>query len=473
MSPTVEGLSDVAPQEKEHVMVCFGKRVASQLHRRAGGSHLLTDQSAIGCHGFWAFDETSRMINRIVTLWKPPTCQLAAMELDLKVKIMEVIADMNARLFDSLPAIIAEEVEDADTLTAVSNPLEMRSTMGTVGSALYRFFQHQKKYKRLGQLLGGTVVKWAVCGIQPLDSMEQEKELDSVLTTEDPLARWYAEQAYAKYTGKANLLPGEQCSSADFLQAIPSMKDKCFECNLGLMEQNHPEPYNGEKFVCPKLPLLTGRAQLEILAQHTGQCIMKMTWPQLKSKSWIFEGHMPHHKQYELMENLPDQDYQMIKVMTWRKWQEKTFALERDWLSYAMTCTSEEKALTPRFCFPPKELKKDWLAQIYSIGQDVISTALGIGQTLEAAGKGAYEAYNGEMENKLNKAPPMNKAYKARFWAWTRGKWKSVSRGVVSYSATWSARYNRLHARSFHEMEAAEVLHSASFQKLTGPTKAH
>jgi hypothetical protein len=52
----------------EQVLTCFGKRVASQLHRREGGDHLITDQSMVGCHGFWDYPTAAKMLDRVVQL---------------------------------------------------------------------------------------------------------------------------------------------------------------------------------------------------------------------------------------------------------------------------------------------------------------------------------------------------------------------------------------------------------------------
>merc|ERR1740129_2223940 len=60
-----------------------------------------------------------------------------------------------------------------------------------------------------------------------------------------------------------------------------------------------------------------------------------------------------------------------------------------------------------------------------------------------------------------------------RFWQWTQGAFNSAGQGISSVKRTWSNRYSRLRDKSFHEMEAAEVLHSASFQKILQQTKAH
>eukprot|EP00971_Amphidinium_carterae_P125584 2488139-Amphidinium_carterae.1 len=66
----------------------------------------------VGCHGFWEIEEGAKMLDRIVRLWRPPTCHLAALELDLKIKLMEVIVSMNTKLFDALPAMLTEEMTD-------------------------------------------------------------------------------------------------------------------------------------------------------------------------------------------------------------------------------------------------------------------------------------------------------------------------------------------------------------------------
>jgi hypothetical protein len=124
MAPDAETARKAVLKADQQILVCFGKRVASQMHRRANGNHLLTDQSAVGCHGFWDLAMAANMLERTVQLWRPPTCQLAAMELDMKMKIMNLIADMNTRLFGALPAMMMDEMnpgEDNEALVAAGS----------------------------------------------------------------------------------------------------------------------------------------------------------------------------------------------------------------------------------------------------------------------------------------------------------------------------------------------------------------
>merc|ERR1719440_2078279 len=87
------------------------------MHRRPNGQHILTDQNNIGCHGwFQASRGTSKqpsasmMLQRIVSLWKPPTCQLATMTYRMKKEILQKFQEMNERLFDALPSMIHDEM---------------------------------------------------------------------------------------------------------------------------------------------------------------------------------------------------------------------------------------------------------------------------------------------------------------------------------------------------------------------------
>jgi len=103
MPPSESPLSD------QRFLVCFGKRVASDLHRRPSGRYLLTDQNNIGCHGFWSVTEVTDMIARMVELWKPPTCQLAEMTFVMKKRLLSMYQRMNERLFDALPTLLMDE----------------------------------------------------------------------------------------------------------------------------------------------------------------------------------------------------------------------------------------------------------------------------------------------------------------------------------------------------------------------------
>lgn len=104
------GMSDSgAPKPTQRSLVCFGKRVASQLHRRPAGQHIMTDQNNVGCHGFWTITEVKGMLQRMVTLWRPPTCQMAEMTYVMKKQILKMYAEMNKRLFDAMPTMLMDE----------------------------------------------------------------------------------------------------------------------------------------------------------------------------------------------------------------------------------------------------------------------------------------------------------------------------------------------------------------------------
>eukprot|EP00929_Paragymnodinium_shiwhaense_P087962 TRINITY_DN4812_c0_g2_i1.p1 TRINITY_DN4812_c0_g2~~TRINITY_DN4812_c0_g2_i1.p1 ORF type:complete len:1412 (+),score=340.01 TRINITY_DN4812_c0_g2_i1:67-4302(+) len=99
-----------SPKANERFVICFGKRIASEMHRRPSGQHILTDQNNIGCHGWWSADAAGDMLRRTLALWKPPTCQLATMTYKMKKEIMAKFQEMNERLFDSLPSMINDEL---------------------------------------------------------------------------------------------------------------------------------------------------------------------------------------------------------------------------------------------------------------------------------------------------------------------------------------------------------------------------
>eukprot|EP00928_Gymnodinium_smaydae_P037495 TRINITY_DN26017_c0_g1_i1.p1 TRINITY_DN26017_c0_g1~~TRINITY_DN26017_c0_g1_i1.p1 ORF type:complete len:1397 (+),score=342.16 TRINITY_DN26017_c0_g1_i1:148-4338(+) len=106
--------TDASPRANERFLICFGKRVASELHRRPSGQHIMTDQNNIGCHGWFAPDKAGEQVRRIVELWKPPTCQMADMTYTMKKEIMVKFQQMNERLFDSLPSMINDEMMEED-----------------------------------------------------------------------------------------------------------------------------------------------------------------------------------------------------------------------------------------------------------------------------------------------------------------------------------------------------------------------
>jgi len=104
------GVSDsVAPRSTERFMVCFGQRVASEMHKRPVGTNILTDQNSVGCHGWWDGEQVSQMLARMVALWKPPTCQLTGKAFLMKEQVLRAFARMNEDLFDALPSMLEDE----------------------------------------------------------------------------------------------------------------------------------------------------------------------------------------------------------------------------------------------------------------------------------------------------------------------------------------------------------------------------
>merc|ERR1719506_2143903 len=139
-----------------------------------------------------------------------------------------MIAHMNTQLFNALPAMLGEEASPINDGNGTA--LEVAGAggkfMGLMKSIGGLFSGMNSKYMRLGQMLGGTVVKWVVCPLKPITDAERMKNLDMALGTEDDLARMYAQAAYAKWTGKKDLLPGEECEPYLEGKGAPKMPRK-------------------------------------------------------------------------------------------------------------------------------------------------------------------------------------------------------------------------------------------------------
>jgi hypothetical protein len=429
---------NLQPAVDEQMLVCFGKRVASDLHRRKNGGHLITDQSAIGCHGFWNFAEGANMLERIVKLWKPPTCQLAHLELSLKVKILEVMGRMNDQLFDALPSILVEEmagIEDWD-----GKQLDRQSTttgiLAKAWSGIVSFFDSfRKKYDRLGKLLSGTPVKWVVCPLKQINSTDELQKLDAALGSEDFVTRWYSRIAYSKYTGEKVFMPGEKCEETE--QGL----SRSLRCSLGQMRESMPEPYGNEEFVCPEVPLLPAKSQLEIFSGKKDQCFLHMKEHQIRAKDdWYFRGHTPTRKQYNVTTNHATDRYQAMKPLSFSTWPDAHFKIDRDWVLVAYGCTEEEYRVTPRWCSAPVVLNP----------------------------RGSKNLLTGDWE-----VPPLQTSGysddKESWSEWFDRLLKKAETSVRRFSNEWAGRantrYHALRAKLFGEVEAADLLHAASFQR--------
>jgi len=464
MSPDAAVVSKTKPASNEQVLVCFGKRVASQLHRRAQGDHLLTDQSMVGCHGFWTFEESAKMLDRIVQLWRPPTCQLASMALDMKMKMMDLIATMNTQLFDALPAMLDEEAstlidDDGESLKRAGTPGAMMGVMKSIGNL---FGGMSKKYVRLGQMLGNTVVKWIVCPLKPITDNGKMEKLDMALGTEDDLARHYAQAAYAKWTGKKNLLPGEECTPYEPVDPAPKLPRPLMQCSLGEMQENMPEKYRDPKtkvfseFLCPVRPFLPAKQQLKILQQKAESCPLYMDVDQMKTVNWMYNGRRPHKKQYEVMANAPQDHYQYVKILDMNSHYDDKYYVTRTFVTIGRGCTEDEAKQTPRFCKAPEVANEPSVVRNLLTGVAVAGSSVvgGAGALLVAAG--------------VKEATPVNTAYKHRIMSWMATSAKSTESWIRSSTdevfGRTSTRWHKLRARLYKEVEANELLHSLSFQ---------
>lgn len=105
-----EGLdSKNSPKSTERFMVCFGKRVASEMHRRPSGNYIITDQNSVGCYGWWSVKDVAGMLKRTVELWRPPTCKLAGMSYLMKKQLLELYVKMNEDLYNALPSMVQDD----------------------------------------------------------------------------------------------------------------------------------------------------------------------------------------------------------------------------------------------------------------------------------------------------------------------------------------------------------------------------
>jgi len=129
----------ISPTSSQRFMVCFGKRVASDMHRRPAGTNIITDQNSVGCHGWWSPDQVSTMLRRMVQLWRPPTCQLAEKTYTMKKQILTMFQKMNEQLFDALPSMMQDEkVYGTGTIDhQIVHPSPFNVQSASVGSDTY------------------------------------------------------------------------------------------------------------------------------------------------------------------------------------------------------------------------------------------------------------------------------------------------------------------------------------------------
>lgn len=425
------------------VLICFGKRISGELHRRKGGSHILTDMNGVGCHGFWDFKTASQMLQRMVSLWAPPTCQLTELELKMKTRLLEMFTQMNKNLFEALPAIIASEQFDPSQPGA-----DEARGLGKVTAAaqwVLKFFSSfSSTYKSLGELMGTSVMKWAVCPVG------DEEGLDNKLGSDDMLTQRFTKQAYSFATGAKPEMPGAICEPFSFTSAIDSTES----CEVGTVRSDYPEPYKGLEFACPAVPLWPGKPQLKLLSDsHKDKCFVWATPEQLSLAKWPYHGLSPLELQYPARTFEPSEQMELIQVLEFRSAFD-VYGISRDYVSLGRVCTVEIRGQYERWCSKPEV----WPASI-------------VDQMAEAVSDKVDQAANfvqGTGVNLKNSTVWKSWAQRAALSTGSAAKRlasQAAAAASDAFSGLASARYKRIkQERMYSSFEAGEALWGAVFQ---------
>eukprot|EP00933_Yihiella_yeosuensis_P079637 TRINITY_DN9285_c0_g1_i1.p1 TRINITY_DN9285_c0_g1~~TRINITY_DN9285_c0_g1_i1.p1 ORF type:complete len:1265 (-),score=266.88 TRINITY_DN9285_c0_g1_i1:737-4531(-) len=440
----------------DRILFCFGKRVAGDLHRRPGGSHILTDMNGVGCHGFWDFKMAAKMVKQIVNLWAPPTCQLAELELKMKVRLLEMFSTMNKKLFESLPALIAsEQFSDANPGATESSGL---SAVAASGQWLVNaILSVNNKYQTLGDLLSTSVMKWSVCPVG------ENKGLDARLGSDDKITQKYTQEAYSKWTGKEAKLPGEVCKplKSDVLGAGAE------SCEIGVLRESYPEAYKDVKFACPAIPLLPASQQLKILQEsHSSKCFVKATAEQLAAMKWYYPGMRPTDTQFHPVDHAPTSSMEMVQVLDQRK-RLDSLGISRDFVTLGRVCTIEVRNKYPRWCTEPELLNDKNLGEMITDGMTkaiagTLNGLAGVADEIELGS--ANSTWKSWLKHQALRAGS-GLANGNRFILGTMERWASSMGGASK------RRYNRIRkARLYSSIEAGEALWGAAFQKNTQQT---
>eukprot|EP00931_Biecheleriopsis_adriatica_P043097 TRINITY_DN24635_c0_g1_i1.p1 TRINITY_DN24635_c0_g1~~TRINITY_DN24635_c0_g1_i1.p1 ORF type:complete len:1166 (-),score=251.89 TRINITY_DN24635_c0_g1_i1:139-3345(-) len=583
-----------SPTSSQRFLVCFGKRVASELHRRPSGRYIMTDQNNLGCHGFWEPDEVEDMLARTVELWKPPTCQMATMVYVIKKKMLMMYAEMSQTLFEALPSIVNDEhlaeqdmldsaiegpnpydpsgvfdngqyyvdgmrvkalkqVRDppgcseswgwsslmqkerwisSDTeeclyvaeagsfgtvrtkkgnlailwdddssaqprkaagnlLRVVPRDWEAAGTMSSrawdlvsgVGSSISSGAEklvdamYTPRQTALGHLFSGSTSKWIVC---PIKNNINLKDLDDQLGVEDAALQDMSKEAYAAWTGYSAALPGEDCKAPAWPgYPKPAFNAKDFpdgeSCEISELHADHLEKYTRsdgklEQFLCPIKTSLPPAEQLNVLLKKDGKCFLHMTSQQQRQFQWPYNGDFPARKQYDRKPNFPSTSYELIKLLK---------VPGDGMVSYARTCSPDEKAENPRFCGPMKFYNK-WptVAEMAeSIGDAAIgSVGMGAASITSAIGDyGTVLSQEGSWKDKGNDAAHL---VGEQMWDTLTGAGRllesTASNAVksVSYGLPGAAqRDQRLEEEIFGTKDPGLLLHTLSFQESIGASR--
>merc|ERR1719401_2935033 len=155
------------------------------------------------------------------------------------------------------------------------------------------------------------------------------------------------------------------------------------------MQEDMPEPYRDENFICPIRPLLPAKQQLDIFRKKDGLCLLRMNSAQMMERNWFYRGRTPHKKQYNTTENLPTADYQAVKMITSKYRPDTEFNIWRYFAHIGKGCTEREAVATPRWCAKPEVGNpKPSVAENLLLGVGHVGGAVGqaLGGAAEVAG---------------------------------------------------------------------------------------
>ena len=143
--------------------------------------------------------------------------------------------------------------------------------------------------------------------------------------------------------------------------------------------------------------------------------------------------------------------------MGFKSRQDSDFHIWRNFVTVSLQCTQEEVEETPRWCKDPK-------VHYSSTSTSAVLDSLG------RAGRGAKRLVQQGMHKAgMSEAPKTNSATGKTFGHWLYNRRKNAEAWIKDTTDAWfgkaADRYEKLRERSFLEVEAAELLHSLSFQK--------
>merc|ERR1719330_2102463 len=186
---------------KNAFLICFGPRVASFPHKRAGGGHILADANMAGCNGFW--DQTTMVdhMSRIKKLFAPEMCFTYALRKELKQQFLRTFVKMNEEFEDAMKNRYTKKVHVLDPETGFDGDNALSTDDPTrIGDGKAR-----KKYQRTAELLGNAHAKWIICPTKP--------EVTGKIGMEDGFFR--EPRAYEKWIGKLTDETYPECRSIE------------------------------------------------------------------------------------------------------------------------------------------------------------------------------------------------------------------------------------------------------------------